>query len=436
MSTRPAASGSFGRFHAALRESPPLLWSFLYFFCLLTGYYVLRPVREAMGASSDVTALFPPSMIAFFAERGIALKELQLQVLFTCTFLIMLALQPAYGWLVSRWPRRVFLPAVYGFFIGTLLLFYVAFDSGMPGRGMAFFLWITVFNLFAVAVFWSFMADVFSDAEARRCYGYIGAAGTVGAILGPTLARMLVERIGIANLMLVSAGFLVLCVVCLLRLRQHAVRREAQRQLASGEVPMGGTVLAGLRLIVGLGNPGAEHARTRHNAGFWFIDALAAAGGARFGLESKLHGETAKLSLAGQNLLLLKPATFMNLSGRSLGAALRYWKIEPEECLVAHDELDLPPGAARLKFDGGHGGQNGLRDTMRLLGHGKFYRLRIGIGHPGHKDKVTPWVLGKPGRDDEATILRAIDDAIDVMPLAVQGNVMDAMTRLHTPRPQ
>ncbi len=249
MSTRPAASGSFGRFNAALRESPPLLWSFLYFFCLLTGYYVLRPVREAMGASSDVTALFPPSMIAFFAERGIALKELQLQVLFTCTFLIMLALQPAYGWLVSRWPRRVFLPAVYGFFIGTLLLFYVAFDSGMPGRGMAFFLWITVFNLFAVAVFWSFMADVFSDAEARRCYGYIGAAGTVGAILGPTLTRMLVERIGIANLMLVSAGFLVLCVLCLLRLRQHAVRREAQRQLASGEVPMGGTVLAGLRLV-------------------------------------------------------------------------------------------------------------------------------------------------------------------------------------------
>lgn len=249
MSQRPAVAGSLGRFKAALGDSPPLLWSFLYFFCLLTGYYVLRPVREAMGASSDVTALFPPSMIAFFAERGVALKDLQLQVLFTCTFLIMLALQPVYGWLVSRWPRRVFLPTVYGFFIATLLLFYVAFDSGMPGRGMAFFLWITVFNLFAVAVFWSFMADVFSDAEARRCYGYIGAAGTVGAILGPTLTRVLVERVGIANLMLVSAGFLVLCVVCLLRLRRHAVQREAQRKLASGEVPMGGTVLAGLRLV-------------------------------------------------------------------------------------------------------------------------------------------------------------------------------------------
>jgi AAA family ATP:ADP antiporter len=249
MSQRPAVAGSFGRFKAALGDSPPLLWSFLYFFCLLTGYYVLRPVREAMGASSDVAALFPPSMIAFFAERGVVLKDLQLQVLFTCTFLIMLALQPVYGWLVSRWPRRVFLPTVYGFFIATLLLFYVAFDSGMPGRGMAFFLWITVFNLFAVAVFWSFMADVFSDAEARRSYGYIGAAGTVGAILGPTLTRMLVERVGIANLMLVSAAFLVLCVVCLLRLRHYAVQREASRQLASGEVPMGGAVWAGLKLV-------------------------------------------------------------------------------------------------------------------------------------------------------------------------------------------
>ena len=195
------------------------------------------------------------------------------------------------------------------------------------------------------------------------------------------------------------------------------------------------SAMAGLRLIVGLGNPGPEHARTRHNAGFWFVDALAAQAGSRFGLESKLFGETAKVEIAGQNVWLLKPATFMNLSGKSVAAALRYWKIEPEEALLAHDELDLPPGVARLKFDGGHGGQNGLRDTMRLLGHGKFHRLRIGIGHPGHKDKVTPWVLGKPGRDDEASILRAIDDALGVLPLAVNGNFMDAMTRLHTPRP-
>ena len=193
--------------------------------------------------------------------------------------------------------------------------------------------------------------------------------------------------------------------------------------------------MAGLRLIVGLGNPGPEHARTRHNAGFWLVDALAEREGARFGLESKLFGETARVRIAGQDLWLLKPATFMNLSGKSIAAALRYWKIEPAEMLVAHDELDLPPGTARLKFEGGHGGQNGLRDAMRLLGHGGFHRLRIGIGHPGHKDRVTPWVLGKPGRDDEAAILRAVDDAIGVLPLAVQGNFMDAMTRLHTPRP-
>jgi len=194
--------------------------------------------------------------------------------------------------------------------------------------------------------------------------------------------------------------------------------------------------MADLRLIVGLGNPGAEHARTRHNAGFWFVDALAERERVRFGLESKLFGETAKVDIAGQNVWLLKPATFMNLSGKSIAAALRYWKIEPEEMLVVHDELDLPPGVARLKFDGGHGGQNGLRDAVRLLGHGKFHRLRIGIGHPGHKDRVTPWVLGRPGTADEAMILRAIDDAQDVLPLAVQGDFMDAMTRLHTPRPQ
>ena len=194
--------------------------------------------------------------------------------------------------------------------------------------------------------------------------------------------------------------------------------------------------MSGLRLIVGLGNPGPDHARTRHNAGFWFIDALARQAGARFGLDSKLFGETAKADIGGQAVWLLKPATFMNLSGKSLTAALRFWKIEPEQMLVAHDELDLPPGTARLKFDGGHGGQNGLRDTMRLLGHGRFHRLRIGIGHPGHKDMVTPWVLGRPGAADEVLVLRAIDDALDVLPLAVQGNFPDAMTRLHTPRPQ
>jgi PTH1 family peptidyl-tRNA hydrolase len=193
--------------------------------------------------------------------------------------------------------------------------------------------------------------------------------------------------------------------------------------------------MAGLRLIVGLGNPGADYTRTRHNAGFWFVDALAEQAGVRFGVDGKLHAEVAKIELDGHTVWLMKPTTFMNASGRAVAAALRYWKIAPEESLLAHDELDLAPGVARLKFDGGHGGQNGLRDTIAQLGHGKFHRLRIGIGHPGHKDNVTPWVLGRPGRDDEAAILAAVDAARQVLPLAVAGNFNEAMKRLHTPAP-
>lgn len=194
--------------------------------------------------------------------------------------------------------------------------------------------------------------------------------------------------------------------------------------------------MAGLRLIVGLGNPGADYDRTRHNAGFWFVDALANDANARWGIDSKLHGEIAKVAIAGHTLWLLKPSTFMNASGRSVATALRYWKIEPSECLVAHDELDLAPGLARLKFDGGHGGQNGLRDIVAQLGHGKFHRLRVGIGHPGDKNKVTPWVLGRPGRDDEAAIRAAIDDSLRVLPLALTGDFNEAMKRLHTPAPK
>ncbi|WP_242113335.1 aminoacyl-tRNA hydrolase [Luteimonas aquatica] len=190
--------------------------------------------------------------------------------------------------------------------------------------------------------------------------------------------------------------------------------------------------MAGLRLIVGLGNPGPEHARTRHNAGFRFVDALADKTGARFGIDAKLFGESAKAEIGGRPVWLLKPATFMNLSGKSVLAALRFWKIEPEETLLVHDELDLPPGVARLKFDGGHGGQNGLRDTIRVLGHGRFHRLRIGIGHPGDKNKVTGWVLGRASAGDDVEIARSIDDALDVLPLAVQGDFNEAMKRLHT----
>src|SRR5688572_340225 len=187
-----------------------------------------------------------------------------------------------------------------------------------------------------------------------------------------------------------------------------------------------------IRLLVGFGNPGPEHSRTRHNAGFWFLDAFARGEGATLAFDRKLHGEVGKVRVDGDNLMLLKPATYMNKSGQSVVAALSYFKIAPEEMLVAHDELDLAPGTARLKFDGGHGGQNGLRDTIQQLGHGKFHRLRIGIGHPGHKDRVTPWVLGRASRADEDAIIDAVGLSLAVMPLALAGNFNEAMKRLHT----
>ena len=190
--------------------------------------------------------------------------------------------------------------------------------------------------------------------------------------------------------------------------------------------------MSAIRLIVGLGNPGAEHLRTRHNAGFWFVDALASGAAARFGFENKLHSETARLRIGSDQVWLLKPTTFMNKSGIAVASALRYWKIEPDEMLVVHDDLDLPPGAVRLKFGGGHGGQNGLRDIFEHLGHGAFHRLRIGIGHPGHKDRVTPWVLGKPSVVDEEAMLEAIARGLDELPRIVAGDFNEAMKRLHT----
>lgn len=230
------------------RQTPALLWSFIYFFCLLSGYYVLRPVRDAMGASSEVEAVFPRAMIDFFAGHGIALQDLILQVLATCTFILVLIAQPLYGALVSNYARRVFLPVLFGFFIACLLVFYALFNTQVSGRGMAFFLWVTVFNVFSVSVFWSFMADVFNSNEARKYYGYIGAAGTIGAFTGPILTRNLAEELGIANLMLVSAGFLSICLLCIWRLRKWAVQRERQAG-KDNESAMGGEILAGLKLI-------------------------------------------------------------------------------------------------------------------------------------------------------------------------------------------
>jgi len=188
-----------------------------------------------------------------------------------------------------------------------------------------------------------------------------------------------------------------------------------------------------IQLIVGLGNPGAKYEPTRHNAGFWFVDALARQHGATFKSENKFHGEACKLLLDGEEIWLLKPMTFMNKSGQAIAALANFYKITPEAILVAHDELDLPPGEARLKKGGGHGGHNGLRDTIAQLGNNKdFQRLRIGIGHPGHSSQVTGYVLGKAPADEQRLMEQAIDNALDVMPLAVCGEMQKAMNQLHS----
>lgn len=246
------ATGTAGRLdhlRGALREFPPLLWSFLYFFFLLTGYYVMRPVRDAVAASNDPAMVFPPAMVQWFAARSVDLGEFQIQALFTGTFVAMLLLQPVYGALVSRFPRRVFLPVVYLVFIACLIGFYAAFRMEMPGRGGAYFIWVAVFNLFAVSVFWSFMADIYTDPQARRLYGFIAAGGTLGGLLGPELTSRLVNELGVGNMLLVSAGFLGLCLLCILRLAPWARQREHARDGVAQEEAMGGRVLEGLRRI-------------------------------------------------------------------------------------------------------------------------------------------------------------------------------------------
>jgi AAA family ATP:ADP antiporter len=242
-------SARLRRFRAALADSPPLWWALLYFFSLLCGYYVLRPVRDAMGSSGDALTVFPRAWVTWAGARGWDLTDFTLQLLFTGTFLGMLVLQPIYGALVSRFPRRVFLPVVYLVFIACLVGFFVAFHRDVPGRGAAFFVWTAVFNLFAVSVFWSFMADVFDNEHAKQVYGYIGAGGTIGALTGPMITRVLAERIGIGNLLLVSAAFLALCLLCILKLRPWALRRERLHGDETGEAAMGGSIWAGLRLV-------------------------------------------------------------------------------------------------------------------------------------------------------------------------------------------
>lgn len=189
----------------------------------------------------------------------------------------------------------------------------------------------------------------------------------------------------------------------------------------------------GIRLIVGLGNPGPQYELTRHNVGFWLVDGLAAREGVAFRHEAKLHGSLCRVTLAGQDLRLLKPTTFMNRSGQSVSATARYFAISPEQILVAHDELDLPPGAVRLKHGGGHAGHNGLRDSIQQLGSRDFWRLRIGIGHPGDKAQVIGYVLDRAPREQEVAIRDAIDKAEGSLEDLIEGGFQRAMNRLHGP---
>ena len=188
----------------------------------------------------------------------------------------------------------------------------------------------------------------------------------------------------------------------------------------------------GIALIVGLGNPGCEYERTRHNAGEWYVERLARAHGATLVTEAKYFGRTARVSIGGQDVRLLVPTTFMNRSGQATSALATFFKITPEQMLVAHDELDMPPGTARLKVGGGHGGHNGLRDIVACHGNNaNFLRLRIGIGRPPQKDEVTPWVLGRAQAADQEKIDAAIAAAIAETPLIVSGDAAKAMNRLN-----
>jgi peptidyl-tRNA hydrolase, PTH1 family len=194
-----------------------------------------------------------------------------------------------------------------------------------------------------------------------------------------------------------------------------------------------------IRLFVGLGNPGAEYETTRHNAGFWWVDALARELKAPLSYDKSYFGQVARTSPRGQPVWLLKPQTFMNLSGKSVAALARFFKLEPHEILVAHDELDIVPGQMKLKFGGSHAGHNGLRDIHAQLGTGDYWRLRLGIGHPGVKSEVIHWVLKKPSAEHMVLIEQSIVRSLSAVPTLLSGEMEKATMLLHTsvpPRPK
>lgn len=185
-------------------------------------------------------------------------------------------------------------------------------------------------------------------------------------------------------------------------------------------------------LIAGLGNPGQKYERTRHNAGFWFLDAMDRSQRLEFRAQRKLHGELTRQQWGGAQVIVLRPDTFMNHSGQAVRAVVDYYSIPADRVLVAYDDLDLPPGTVRLKQGGGHGGHNGLRSIFQHLGHPEFWRLRIGIGHPGTREAVLPWVLGRARPEDERLITDSIQRAIDVLPELLAGRTERAQQDLHS----
>ncbi|AHN26784.1 aminoacyl-tRNA hydrolase [Gilliamella apicola] len=187
-----------------------------------------------------------------------------------------------------------------------------------------------------------------------------------------------------------------------------------------------------IKLIVGLANPGNEYAATRHNAGAWFVDQLAERYHQSLKNEPKFFGYSSRITLSGQDVRLLVPTTFMNLSGKAVQAMATFYQIKPEEILVAHDELDVNPGIAKFKFGGSHGGHNGLKDIASKLGNNlNFYRLRIGIGHPGDKNKVVGFVLNKPSKSEQDLIDKAIDESVCCTEILLSDGIEAAMNRLH-----
>ena len=189
--------------------------------------------------------------------------------------------------------------------------------------------------------------------------------------------------------------------------------------------------MTNLSIIAGLGNPEDKYEKTLHNAGFWFVDALARLHGGNFRHEKKFDADCCRVSISGADVWLVKPQSYMNLSGGPVRAVMDYYRLKPAGLLVAHDEIDLPPGTVRLKKGGGHGGHNGIRDVIKHCG-AEFMRLRLGVGHPGEKDRVTGHVLKRASSDVEAAVEKNIDDAAAVLPILIDDGLNAATKKLHT----